>query len=398
MKLLIVSSWFPYPPDNGSKLRAYSLLRELSRHHRLTLLSFREEQSDEIPEPLGNLCAEVRMLPGNPFKPQRPLSSAAFFSRLPRSYAETYSPCMQSMVDQSLPEHDVAVAFQIGSALYFRGRFARPRLLEEIELGVLKAQYVNAVGPWNRVRQGATWIKYSRFVRELVSEFDRSTVVSEIERDHLGRAGCDLAKVRILPNGTDIPEVLPAVARQMATLIYPGSLTYSANLDAVRFFLSEIWPLIRQGVPDAKLVVTGSIEGVPIEQLPHREDVVFTGHLASIDEPIAASAACIVPLRIGGGTRLKILQSMALGTPVVSTSKGAEGLELRPDHDILIGDTPDQFALQVRRLLFDPQLRDRLSNNGRHTIRQHYSWTSIGAELERILQETVAAFRSRPAR
>jgi glycosyltransferase involved in cell wall biosynthesis len=397
MKLLIISSWFPYPPDNGSKQRAFALLRELSRNHQLTLISFRED-ADAQAEPLRSLCASIETVPGNPFKPQRPLQKTAFLSSVPRSYAQTYSERMQALVDGHLNDHDLAVAFQIGAAIYLRGRSSVPRLLEEAEVGVIREQFTSNHRPLPRLRSGATWFKYARFIKALVAECDRATVVSEIEREHLGDAGCDLAKVRVLPNGTDVPPAPLRVIKKPMTLIYPGSVTYSANLDAVRYFLTDIWPTIRQAQPSAQFMVTGSTSGVDLAQLPHRDGVVFTGHVANIDEAIAESSVCVVPLRLGGGTRLKILQSMALGTPVVSTSKGAEGLDVRDGRDILLGDSPETFSAQVLRLLCDRALEASLSSEGRDLVGGRYAWPVIGRQLEALLAETMAAFTERQVR
>ncbi len=393
MKLLVVSSWFPYPPDNGSKLRAYSLLRGLSRNHEVTLLSFSETPNHGVPGELAAVCRAVHVVAGNPFKPHRPLNRHTFLSRIPRSFVQTYSPSLQSLIDDSLPSHDVAIGLQLGAALYLRKRPVLPRVFEEAEVGVLLDQFETQASPIRRLRYGATWLKYSRFVRSLVQTFERTTVVSDIERRHLARAGCDLRKVRILPNGTDLPASPGAAVRRPATLIYPGALTYSANLDAVGFFLSEIWPTIKASVPETHFIVTGSTSGVTLEDLPNRDGVTFTGHVPTVDDLIGSSAACVVPLRLGGGTRLKVLNSMALGTPVVSTPKGAEGLAVRPEADILIAETADQFAAQVLRVLRDKALSDSLSAHARDTVGRLYTWSAISEQFEGVLQEAVATFR-----
>ena len=165
------------------------------------------------------------------------------------------------------------------------------------------------------------------------------------------------------------------------TLIYSGALTYHANFDAVNYFLHDIFPLIQKECPDARLYITGSLEGVPLDQLPENDAVAFTGYLDDIRPAIARSWISIVPLRVGGGTRLKILEAMALGTPVVATSKGAEGLELIPDHDIVLADTPATFAESVLSLLNDPARRLQLSAHGRRIVSTKYTWQKIGQQF-----------------
>jgi len=201
------------------------------------------------------------------------------------------------------------------------------------------------------------------------------------------------AALEVVPNGVDIESYTGDFGSPVPdTLTFTGVLTYFANFDAIGFFLEEIWPRVRASRPGAKLWITGRTEGVPLERLSLDEGVNFTGYLDDIRPHVARSQVCIVPLRVGGGTRLKILEAMALGTPVVSTSKGAEGLDVTAGQDILIADEPQAFANAVLRLLDDADLRARLSENGRRLVSERYDWREIGtrlnAFLERVTEET----------
>ena len=388
MKLLVVSSWFPYPPDNGSKLRAYHLMRELSKRHAITLLSFAEPGEEKHVAGLVDICTTIRTVPGNPFKAGS-LGLRGLLSPLPRSYAQTYSPAMQALVNERLPEHDAAIGLELGAALYLKRIRSVARLFDGAEVTVLREQFTSQRHTVRRLRYGFTWLKYSRFMRDLIMGFDRATVVSENEREQMIRLGCAPSRVAVLPNGVDASNLSVTGSPQPGRLIYPGSMTYSANYDAVSYFLAEVYPLIRRARPDAELAVTGSTEGVALERLPRHDGVVFTGHLPDIRTAIADSDVCVVPLRIGGGTRLKIIQSLALGTPVVSTSKGAEGLDVTPEQDILLADTPQQFARQVLRLVADRVLREKLAMAGRQWVAGRYTWDKIALHLESILSDII---------
>ena len=390
MRLLVLSSWFPFPPSNGSKLRAFRLLEALATRHSVTLLSFAEPGEEQGVPALEAICDKVFTVPGNPFKPQRPLGSLELFSRVPRSYAQTYSVDMQRLVDTEVVSNDAAVAFQLGGALYLRERGSIPRVVDELEVGVLREQHLSQPLGLQRLRRGLTWWKYARFVRELIGQFDRATVVSDLERAHLENAGCDVTHVEVVPNGVDRSDLSRANHPKPGRLIYPGSVTYSANLDAVRYFVNEILPKVQATRPDASLQVTGATGNVDVSGLSGKAGVTFTGYVDDAKKLVAHSSACVVPLRIGGGTRLKILESMALGTPVVSTSKGAEGLALTPEEDILIADTPDDFARQTLRLLDDFVLRARLAANARRLVEQTYTWDRIGGQLNDVLTAAVA--------
>jgi glycosyltransferase involved in cell wall biosynthesis len=386
MRLLAISSWFPWPADNGSKLRAYHLLEVLAARHEITLLSFAEPGEGQDPGPLLRLCERVTTVQGNPFKPRKPLEWRGYWSGTPRSFAQTYSSEMQAHVDEEVLRHDAAIAFQIGAALYLDHHARLARVVDEIEVGVIHDAYASMPFGVGRVRRGLTWWKYSQFIRSLVSGFHHATVVSEKERHHLAAAGCDVGPVSVLPNGVDRTDLCRSNSPRPARLIYPGSVTYSANLDAVRFFIEHIFPRIRAARPDATLQVTGAIGDVDVGrfQVP---GVTFTGRVDDVKELVSRSMACVVPLRIGGGTRLKILESLALGTPVVSTPKGAEGLSVTPEHDVLLADSPEDFAAQVVRLLDDFALRARLSANGRRTVERQYTWDRIGAQLNGIIED-----------
>ena len=385
MRLLVVSSWFPYPPDNGSKMRAYHLLGELSKRHDITLLSFAEPGEEKNAGRLGGICRSVRSVPGNPNKAGGALGWRGLFSPLPRSYQETYTPEMQAQVNNALTSHDAAIALQIGSALYLAHASGILRIFDEAEASVFYEQFKTQRHPLKRLRYGLTWWKFARFMRRLVDRFDATTVVSGNERALFARMGCDAERIQVVSNGVDAGDLRVNGAPTPAALIYPGALTYSANYDAVRHFLSDIFPQVRQARPDATFAVTGSTDGVALDALPRRDGVTFTGYLPDVKPVVADSDVCVVPLRVGGGTRLKIIQSLALGTPVVSTAKGAQGLDVTPERDILIADAPRAFAEQVVRVVNDRGLRARLSANGKELVARRYTWDRIAQQLDALL-------------
>jgi polysaccharide biosynthesis protein PslH len=388
MRILAVSSWFPYPPDNGSKMRVYKLLAHLAKRHAIRLLSFAEPGEESEAPSLATLCESVQVVSGNPFKPRAPLAAADLFGTLPRSYRQTYSPEMQRLVDAAAPACDAAISFQLGAALYLRQHRSVPRILEEVETTVIRDRFrLQPFGP-AKLRAGLTWWKYSRFVHDLVRVFDLTTVVSEIERRRLLDIGCNAACVRVLANGVDRTALFEPNSPIPGRLIYPGSVTYSANLEAVQYFVSDILPRIRAASPDVCLRVTGKTNEIDLSGLAS-PSVTFTGQVADIRREVASSMVCVVPLKSGGGTRLKILEALALGTPVVSTVKGAEGLAVTDGQDILIADNAPAFAANVIRVLNEPSLRQRLASNGRQLVSQLYSWDRIGQGFDDILREAV---------
>lgn len=392
MRVLYIAGWYPFPADNGARIRTFNLVRHLSGRHEVTLLAFssRGPVPQEALEAMKPYCRSVAAVPYREFHPGRLRALLGFFSTRPRSVVDTYSPEMAALVEKATAENafDVVVASTLRAAPYALAVNGMPKVFEEIELAVLHEQFARAHNLAAKLRRGLMWWKQKRYMAQLLAKFDGCTVVSEEERDLVGRIAPGLRRPAVVPNGVDLEINTGDFGRPHPdTLIYPGALTYRANFDAMQFFVQEILPRIQHHRPAAHLRITGGYQGVPIEQLPLTDGVELTGYLDDIRPAVAQSWACVVPLRVGGGTRLKILEAMALGTPVVSTSKGAEGLRVSHGEHILIADGPEDFARAVVRLLEDEPLRARLAANGRRLVEESYSWKQCAGHLEQLLDQ-----------
>ena len=404
MKILFISSWFPYPPNNGSRIRIFNLIKQLSKEHDITLLSFSHE--GEVAEDrmavMRQYCQSVDVVSLKSFEPTHWKALLGLFSSRPRYFVDTFSTPMWRLVKAKARDNfGLIILSQIITAPYVSalGTASAPKLFEEVELIGRWEKFSTARHPVSRWRYGLTWWKTSRFVARLLRQFDGCTVVSEQEAQLVRPFLPDYSFMTVVPNGVDVSVYEGDFGKpQEDTLIYPGALTYQANLEAMIYFLRDIFPLIKVRRPAATIRITGKTDSVPLHRLPLGEGVELTGFLNDIRPAIAQSRVCVVPLTVGGGTRLKILEAMALGTPVVSTSKGAEGLEVTSEHDILIADEPAAFAEAVLRLLSDRELRNRLAKNGRRLVREKYDWNTIGAAFDAFLREVVAAKSQTSAR
>lgn len=393
MRILFISRWFPYPPDNGSKIRVFNLIKYLSRRHEIALLSFAGEAiSPARLAALEPYCYCAYTVPYREFSPTRLKALLGFFSPRPRSVLDTYSKEMQALVERVRADRsfDIVVASQIESVPYALLLDGVPRVFEELELAVMREQFAWQRVLTRRMRYGLTWWKQQRYLLRLLHQVDGCTVVSGPERALLHKVVPGFQRLAVIPNGVSPQEYEgdwgpPAPD----TLIFPGALTYRANFDAMDFFLRAIFPLVRARRSSTTLCITGRTNGVPLHRLPLNGGVTLTGYLADVRPAVAQSQVCVTPLLTGGGTRLKILEAMALGTPVVSTSKGAEGLEATPGEDILIADEPADFADAVLRLLGNESLRAKLAANGRKLVQGRYEWDPIGERLERFLYQVV---------
>jgi len=397
MRILFLSGWFPYPPDNGARMRVLNLLKYLSRQHEITLLAFTQgEETQPKLEQVRAYCREVQTVPQCPFRPHRLRALMGFFLPHPRALTDTYSLPMHTLVQQTLAQNrfDIVVASEIGIGFvttpYIRKVDSIPRILEDLELSMIRGRIAAERGWGQRLRHSLTWWKMRHFAARLLRDLDGCTVASEQERDLVLDIVPGYRSLAVVPNGVDLDFYVGNFGTpESGSLIFPGALTYQANFDAMEFFLRQVFPSVKAKCPGVALRITGRTDGVPVDRLPLSEGVTLTGYLDDIRPCVAQSWACVVPLRVGGGTRLKILEAMALGTPVVSTSKGAEGLEVTHGEDILIADTPAEFVDAVLRLLDDRALRVRLATNGRRLVESRYGWEVIGEKLDQLLHRVI---------
>lgn len=390
MKILFLSRWYPHPPDNGSKLRVYNLLRGLAQHHDVTLLSFSDQPGvDPDMCELRSFCREVRVVPWKPFNPYSLRAQLGFLSSVPRAWVDTFSWEMAQAIRQTLTtqNYNLVIASQVSTAAYSRYLSGLPALFEEVEIGVPYERFTRSTSPWHRLRFGLSWLKHRRYLARLLQDFRVCTVVSEQERQLLAQAVPAYKSIDVIPNSVNLAdyEDVQAVS-QSNTLIFTGSFRYAANYDAMVWFLQEIYPRIQARIPDIHLVITGDHANLP---LPTVDNVTLTGFVEDVRPLIASSGLGLAPLRVGGGTRLKILEAMALRTPVVATSKGAEGLDVRHGEQLLIADTAEAFAEAVICLSENVELRRQLADKAYQVVREKYDWAVVIPRFLDLVERTV---------
>lgn len=385
MKLLFLSRWYPYPADNGSKIRIFNLLKYLGQHHTVDLISFvSEELAPERLTVMEQLCETVQAVRYKPFRPNSLTSRLALFSPTPRSVIDTYSQPMEIAVDQlyQAGSYDVVIASQVDMVPYALRCTNSPKLLEELELTTQYESVQNETNVLKKLRQRLMWGKRTHYTAKTLSAFKGCTVVSAQEKGLLAQIVPSYQSVAVIPNGVDCKHYQGEFGEADPNrLIYTGALSYQPNLDAMQFFIGQVLPLIQAEFPSVQLKITGKYNEHLASQLPQNEGVTFTGYLEDIRPTLASSWVSVAPLRLGGGTRLKILEALAAGVPVVSTTKGAEGLDLTSEQELIIADTPTEIAEATLRLLNDPDLRQRLSDNGKTAVQNSYDWQIIGQKL-----------------
>ncbi len=384
MKILFLSTWFPYPLSQGSKIRAYHLLKSLAGRHEVTLLSFRDTAiQPEWIAVIEGLGVRVRLIERDPFAAGGWRRLAGWFSPRPNAVVATYSREMAAAVDELAAawQPDAVVALTFVTAAYaLKARGACHVVdIDNLMARMMEEDFRKAKRLRERARRWLAWRKFLRYEKWLYRQFELCLAVSPADRKVLNEHyGLNLEQIAVAPNGAVFAApAQPAAPPEPDSLVFNGALTYQANFEAVDYFLREVFPGVRRQIPTARLYVTGSTNGVALEKLPEREGVTFTGYLDDVKPRVGASWACVVPLWTGGGTRLKILEAMSLGVPVISTQKGAEGLNVRPGEDYLPAGSAAEFTAQCVRLLRDAALREQLAKNARAQVQTMYDWNKI---------------------
>ncbi len=397
MNILVVSAWCPYPADNGSRLRAYNLIRELSRQgHALTLIALGQDDSDlaGAQGPLELLCAGgVTLFPSRFFQSGTWRARLGFFSPKPRMLLDTFQPDAARAINREcrLGRYDVILALEVGIAHYIPADAAAPCVLDQVEVSSFVREARESASLKKRLRLGLMVAKFRAHVASLVPRFACWTAVSALERDAIIKLIGPRAapKIDIVPNGVDLDYNAPSGENNYDpnAVIYNGALSFYANRQAVDHFVGDILPLIQRKRPDAHLLVTGRTETLaPDDPLRGNSAVSLTGYVQDIRPVVQGACVCVVPLRQGGGTRLKILEAMALGVPVAATPNAAEGINAVSGEHMVIADAPSQFADAVLRLMDSPDERALIARGGRCLVEAQYDWRALGAQLAQILQ------------
>ncbi len=402
MHMLLLAPYPPYPPRSGGALRIYHLLRGLAERHEITLLTFAPDIATVAAlAPLRAVCG-VTTVPGPTRRSLLQRGTTTLFSPVPDMGLRNRSPAYAEALSRLLASrrYDVVQAESIEMAGYLmQARGLGPLLV----LDEFNAEYVlqrrAALTDLRRglaLRPGALigglyslvqWRKLARYERGALRAFDRLVAVSEQDRAALARLDPRLAhRLRVVPNGVDTAHLRrgPVVGDLgPATLTFIGTLDYRPNLDALRWFVGDVLPRIRAQRPDARLLVVGRAAGRAAQALADGEAVELVGEVADVRPFIDGAAVYVLPMRIGGGSRLKLLEALAMEAPVVSTSLGVEGIEgLRHETHLLIADRAENFAAAVLRLIADPDLGARLGAAGRAHVAAHYDWKVIVPRLE----------------
>jgi sugar transferase (PEP-CTERM/EpsH1 system associated) len=392
MTILFLTSRIPYPPYRGDKLKIWNLLRVLSRHHDIVLLTLIQSREEEkYVQPLRTVCKEVRVVHLPKWRSWFNCLLALFRSD-PFQVAYYRSSRMRELLQETLErvQPDLVHTHLIRMAQYTAHWSPTPRVLDVTDaVSLYLGRFlVKEKNPLKKVGLFAEHRRVKRY-ETIMRQFDCTLVCSEVDRTVLRENEAE-ARIELLHNGVDLETFsengTPDVEQH--SVIYTGNMTYYPNIDGAIYLAREIFPLVQEQISDAKLYIVGQDPPKKVKSLENAH-IVVTGFVPDIQDYYLRSAVAVSPIRFGAGTLNKILEPLALGVPVVSTSIGFEGLRLQHGEHILIADNPEAFAEAIVTVLTDQSLRKNLSENGKRVIRNLYGWDTIVQNLEHIYTSVV---------
>ncbi len=399
MKTLIVAPFSPYPLVFGGAIRLYHLVKMFSSFSEVTLLAYASWTDDpNVVAHLETICHKAILVADKPETSEK-LRVRSLLSSRSFQYHSHFTGHFQQELDLLLrSEQYDCIVCEMTQMAYFS--YTQPRALRILDMQNIEHELLlrrASVEP-NLLKRAALWYEGQKFRREelaLCKDFDLIFTPSDRERDALRRLP-GMPPVESLPNSID-PDFF-ALRPQVSEgheIAFIGTTHVDANRDGLIYFMDEIFPLIERRLPSVQLKLVGGDPPPEIRAFGSRPNVEVTGYVKDVRTYMARAKALVVPLRSGGGTRLKILEGLSYGVPTVSTSIGAEGLNLVDGEQILIGDTPQAFADQVYRALTEPALQERLRLAGRQVVEERYSWQAVGRRLQSYLDVAFAG-RRRP--
>ena len=393
MRILWIKTELLHPVDKGGRIRTYQMLRSLSRRHHVTYLCL--DDGLAAPDAIERAREYAQEVVVVPFRPAAKRSVAFFvdllrnlFSPLPYAIARYRSRELGERVRQLAGAADLIVCDFLTPSLNVPDGLPTPAVIFEHNVeAVIWRRHVSA--PQHPVRRAFMRLQWQRMLRHEAREcrrFAHVVAVSAIDADIIRREYA-VSSVGHVPTGVDLEHFSTSRPRPQESreLVFIGSMDWMPNEDGIRWFATAVFGRIQKLMPGARLLVVGRSPSPGLRALAALNSAIeVTGTVADVRPYLERAAICVVPLRIGGGTRLKIYEAMAMGVPVVSTAIGAEGLPLHDDEHLLIADTADEQVSAICALLTDRARAGRLAAAARRHVQEHGSWDAV---VERFLSQ-----------
>lgn len=392
MRVLFLTYDLPYPLIAGGKIRAYYLIKNLSQNHQITLFSYyRDEEQKKYLKELKKYCQEVYLFKrGKPWSWQNLLRT--FLTPLPFAATTYYSPLLKKALEKELKEkqYDLVHFESFYPALYLPlvKKLGIKTLMgnENIEYQVYN-RYANSRNFFLRWLLKPEVLRMRFFEEKLWQQADANLALSKEDANIIKKASPKLCFV--IPNGVDFKVIKTAKgSKKGKTLVFIGTLIYQANNDAMKFFLKEIYPKIKRGVTGIKFILVSWYQPNWLKKYLTDDSIKFVQDKETpASEFLNQGDVFIAPMRVASGTNIKVLEAMAAGLPVVTTSIGIEGI--KATKEVIVQDDPQEFADEVVKLLGNKSHRQQLGKAGRELVKKLYDWSVISEKLESAYKKIV---------
>ena len=400
MRILWLKTELLHPVDKGGKIRTYHLLKQLKADHHITYLTLDDGSAPaDAADNAVEYCHDLIRIP----HATREKFSTGFYaelavnlaSPLPYAIRKYKSEQMTKAIREatSKDHFDVVICDFLAPAVNLPRDLKTPVVLfqHNVEASIWQRHYEVQSNPIKKRYLYWQWRKMQKFERAACRRVDSVIAVSEADAQMMER-DYGLEKVYDIPTGVDIDFFKPTstVTTRRNSLVFTGSMDWLPNEDAMQYFINDVMPLVRETVPDLRLTIVGRSPYPSLVELAQTDkNITVTGRVDDVRPYIEEATAFIVPIRIGGGTRLKIYEAMAMEKPVISTTVGAEGLPVRDGKDLMLADDPKAFAEAVVKVLSDSTLATRLGKSAAELVRQNFGWRGVSANMAQVCNTVI---------
>ncbi|MBK9175564.1 MAG: glycosyltransferase [Flavobacteriales bacterium] len=387
MKLLVLLSRVPFPLEKGDKLRAYHLIARLAERHEVFLFCLSDVRAD--PEHIAHLqrfCARIEVVQIKRWRILLKLLTAVF-TRLPVQVVYFHHRHAQRRIDKAIADFkpDHVLCQLVRTTEYVRRRYALPKTIDYMDTLSKGMERRTETAPWYlRPIFRMETRRLIRYENIMFDQFDHAVIISAQDRDYIYHPLRD--RMAVVPNGVDTDHFTPQHVQPHYDLLFTGNMNYPPNIDSVLYLVQKVLPIVRQARPQASLLISGVDPTASVRDLARADPLItVTGWVKDIRGSYASARLFVAPMQIGTGLQNKLLEAMAMRIPCITSALANNAVGAPPGQAILIGETPEEYAALILRLLDDAAERARIAEQGYRFVREHFNWDRSARALEDLL-------------
>ncbi len=393
MRLLVLLSRVPYPLEKGDKLRAYHLIARLARRHEVHLVCLSDMRTVQAHiDHLAGICASIEVIRIPRWRVVMKLITAVF-TRLPVQVVYFYHRHAQRRIDEAIdrirPDH--VLCQLVRTTEYVRRRYGLHKTLDYMD--------TLSKGMERRTETAPFYLKpifrletrrLIRYENLMLDQFDNAVIISSQDRDYIYHPLRN--RMAVVPNGVDTAHFMPQSEAPRYDLLFTGNMNYPPNIDSVLYLVHKVLPIVRRERPGATLLISGVDPSASVRELARTDHrIAVTGWVKDIRSSYAAARLFVAPMQIGTGLQNKLLEAMAMRVPCITSALANNAVRAPAGEAILIGDTPEEYAALILRLLSDDHERERIAANGYAFVRAHFDWDRSAEALDALIARTPSA-------